>query len=107
MTCMTVLTAIGLARSQFLGKVIAALETVHSKCSRLVRLIIMKKNLHYCCHLLLLAHLPPDLSESQVNAVRKHLKCQLLSLLKHPSCITYQQNIMTLLTDLGATYSEV
>lgn len=31
MTCMTVLTAIGLARSQFLGKVIAALETVHSK----------------------------------------------------------------------------
>lgn len=82
MTCMTVLTVIALARSQFLGKVIAALETVHT-------------------------HLPPDLSESQVNAVRKHLKCQLLALLKHPSCITYQQNIMTLLTDLGATHSEV
>lgn len=82
MTCMAVLTTIALARSQFLGKVIAALETVHT-------------------------HLPPDLSESQVNAVRKHLKCQLLLLLKHPSCITYQQNIMTLLTDLGATHSEV
>lgn len=31
MTCMAVLTTIALARSQFLGKVIAALETVHSE----------------------------------------------------------------------------
>ncbi|PSN37455.1 hypothetical protein C0J52_11700 [Blattella germanica] len=52
-------------------------------------------------------NLPPTLSKSQVSSVRKHLKMQLLNLLKHPSSVDYHNNITTLLTDLGATYQEV
>jgi hypothetical protein len=56
---------------------------------------------------LYLANLPPTLSKSQVSSVRKHLKMQLLNLLKHPSSVDFHNNITTLLTDLGATYQEV
>jgi symplekin len=42
-----------------------------------------------------------------VSSVRKHLKLQLLNLLKYPSSIDYHSNITTLLTDLGATHQEV
>lgn len=45
--------------------------------------------------------------KSQVSSVRKHLKVQLLQLLKHPAAVDFLQNITTLLTDLGATYHEV
>lgn len=82
MTCMGSLTLIAKMRPQFMGKVIAALETLHT-------------------------NLPPTLSKSQVSSVRKHLKMQLLNLLKHPSSADYHSNITTLLTDLGATYQEV
>ncbi|XP_021916110.1 symplekin [Zootermopsis nevadensis] len=82
MTCMGSLTLIAKMRPQFMGKVIAALETLHT-------------------------NLPPTLSKSQVSSVRKHLKMQLLNLLKHPSSVDYHNNITTLLTDLGATYQEV
>jgi len=82
MTCMGSLTLIAKMRPQFMGKVIAALETLHT-------------------------NLPPTLSKSQVSSVRKHLKMQLLNLLKHPSSGDYHSNITTLLTDLGATYQEV
>lgn len=82
MTCMGSLTLIAKMRPQFMGKVIAALETLHT-------------------------NLPPTLSKSQVSSVRKHLKMQLLNLLKHPSSVDYLNNITTLLTDLGATYQEV
>ncbi|XP_069686908.1 symplekin isoform X2 [Periplaneta americana] len=82
MTCMGSLTLIAKMRPQFMGKVIAALETLHT-------------------------NLPPTLSKSQVSSVRKHLKMQLLNLLKHPSSVDYYTNITTLLTDLGATYQEV
>ncbi|KAJ4429987.1 hypothetical protein ANN_22191 [Periplaneta americana] len=81
MTCMGSLTLIAKMRPQFMGKVIAALETLHT-------------------------NLPPTLSKSQVSSVRKHLKMQLLNLLKHPSSVDYYTNITTLLTDLGATYQE-
>lgn len=56
---------------------------------------------------LLLVNLPPTLSTSQVNSVRKHLKMQLLNLLRHPASAEYHTNITTLLTDLGATTHEV
>ncbi|XP_063228750.1 symplekin isoform X2 [Bacillus rossius redtenbacheri] len=82
MTCMGSLTLIAKMRPQFMGRVIAALETLHT-------------------------NLPPTLSKSQVSSVRKHLKIQLLNLLKHPSSVDYHTNITTLLTDLGATYQEV
>lgn len=82
MACMGSLTTIAKLRPNFMGKVVAALETLHM-------------------------NLPPTLSTSQVNSVRKHLKVNLLSLLKHPVAAEYQMNITTLLTDLGATTHEV
>ncbi|XP_039293523.1 symplekin [Nilaparvata lugens] len=82
MTCMGSLTLIAKMRPTFMGKVVAALETLHM-------------------------NLPPTLSKSQVSSVRKHLKLQLLNLLKHPKAADYLNNITTLLTDLGATYNEV
>jgi len=82
MACMGSLTLIAKMRPQFMGKVVAALETLHT-------------------------NLPPTLSKSQVSSVRKHLKLQLLTLLKQPAALDFLQNITTLLTDLGATYHEV
>nr|CAD7203478.1 unnamed protein product [Timema douglasi] len=81
MTCMGSLTLIAKLRPQFMGRVIAAMETLHT-------------------------NLPPTLSKSQVSSVRKHLKMQLLNLLKHAASIDYHNNITTLLTDLGATHQE-
>ncbi|XP_046384169.1 symplekin [Ischnura elegans] len=82
MTCMGTLTLIAKMRPQFMGKVVAALEMLHT-------------------------NLPPTLSKSQVSSVRKHLKLQLFNLLKHPASMDYQTNITSLLTDLGATYQEI
>ena len=54
------------------------------------------------------ANLPPTLAKSQVSSVRKHLKNQLLTLLKHPfAAEQFFTNITTLLTDLGASRDEV
>lgn len=53
------------------------------------------------------ANLPPTLTKSQVNSVRKHLKIQMLNLLKHPASYDYHENITTVLNDLGVTASEV
>jgi len=52
-------------------------------------------------------NLPPTLSKSQVSSVRKNLKMQMLALLKLPDAVEFHYNITTLLTDLGATQSEV
>jgi hypothetical protein len=50
------------------------------------------------------ANLPPTLAKSQVSSVRKHLKNQLLGLLKHTAVAeNFFTNITTLLTDLGAS----
>ena len=57
---------------------------------------------------MLQANLPPTLAKSQVSSVRKHLKNQLLALLKHKTAAeNFFTNITTLLTDLGATRDEV
>ncbi|ROT70452.1 symplekin isoform X2 [Penaeus vannamei] len=82
MTCMSSLTIIARARPQFLGMIINALEILH-------------------------ANLPPTLTKSQVNSVRKHLKIQMLNLLKHPASYDYHEHITTVLNDLGITASEV
>ncbi|QQP41409.1 Uncharacterized protein FKW44_015766, partial [Caligus rogercresseyi] len=83
MTCMSGLTNIAKQRPSFLPRVMTALE-------------------------MLQANLPPTLAKSQVSSVRKHLKNQLLSLLKHPMASDkYLTNITTLLTDLGASREEV
>lgn len=86
MTCMSSLTSIAKVRPGcFLPKVITALEMLH-------------------------ANLPPTLAKSQVSSVRKHLKNQLLALLRTSSPQNIEMfftNITTLLTDLGASRDEV
>lgn len=52
-------------------------------------------------------NLPPTLAKSQVSSVRKNLKMHMLSLLRHPASQDHITQITTLLTDLGATNSEV
>lgn len=84
MTCMGSLANVAKQRpSKFMSKVITALEMLH-------------------------ANLPPTLAKSQVSSVRKHLKNQLLSILKHPLASEhFFTNVTTLLTDLGASREEV
>ena len=79
----------GMAKSRpslFFAKVITALEMLH-------------------------ANLPPTLTTSQVSSVRKHLKNQLLSLLKSGVSENliekFLVNAFTLLTDLGASKDDV
>ncbi|XP_053373588.1 symplekin-like isoform X2 [Mercenaria mercenaria] len=82
MTVMSSLCNIAKQRPVFYGRVVQAFETLH-------------------------VNLPPTLAKSQVSSVRKNLKMQMLSLLKHKCAVDYLTNITTLLTDLGATQSEV
>lgn len=57
------------------------------------------KNLH--------SNLPPTLTDSQMISVRKHLKMQLLNILKQPSAYEMQSTISQILVDLGTTNSEI
>lgn len=82
MTCMSSLVIIARARPMFLGTVVQALQLLH-------------------------ANLPPTLSKSQVNSVRKHLRLQLVNLLKHPSAGEFHDTIVAVLTDLGMSNSEL
>lgn len=82
MTCMGSLSLIARMRPQFMGKVITCLENLNK-------------------------NLPPTLSKSQVNSVRKHLKLQLTNLLKQPCAVDYHAEILKLLTDLGCTPQEI
>ncbi|GMR59314.1 hypothetical protein PMAYCL1PPCAC_29509 [Pristionchus mayeri] len=52
-------------------------------------------------------NLPPTLGTSQVKAVRKELKMHLIRLMKLPSIVPHVQKISTLLSDLGASQSEI
>lgn len=46
-------------------------------------------------------NLPPTLSTTQVNSVRKKLKTELIGLVKHPAAFEYIDVITPILTDLG------
>uniref|UniRef100_A0A8C5QDE6 Symplekin scaffold protein n=1 Tax=Leptobrachium leishanense TaxID=445787 RepID=A0A8C5QDE6_9ANUR len=76
------LASIARQRPMFMAEVIQAYETLH-------------------------ANLPPTLAKSQVSSVRKNLKLQLLSVLRHPSSYEYQGPISTLLLDLGTSQGEI
>ncbi|KAI0235121.1 Symplekin [Lamellibrachia satsuma] len=82
MTCMGTVTTIARQRPQFMARVVQSFETLH-------------------------VNLPPTLSKSQVASVRKNMKLHMLSLLRHPAAVDFHAQITTLLTDLGATQSEV
>lgn len=51
--------------------------------------------------------LPPTLTQSQVNSVRKHLKMLLINLIKHPSSNDHMPQLTQLLMDIGMTTSEI
>ncbi|XP_063287801.1 symplekin [Pelobates fuscus] len=76
------LASIARQRPMFMAEVIQAYETLH-------------------------ANLPPTLAKSQVSSVRKNLKLQLLSVLRHPLSYDYQGPITTLLLDLGTSQGEI
>lgn len=61
--------------------------------------VMALKNLH--------ANLPPTLTDSQVNSVRKHLKMQLLNIIRQPAAYEMQSTISEILVDLGASNSEI
>lgn len=82
MACMSSFSHIAKSRPQFLEQIVIAMEKLH-------------------------ANLPPTLSKSQVNSVRKHLKLQLLGILKHPGSHVVSDIIKTVLLDLGATQHEI
>lgn len=82
MACMTALCDVAKTRPKFLPRVIQALEELHTT-------------------------LPPTLSQSQVNSVRKHLKMQIFILIKHPSSTEMLPQLAHMLLDLGMTPQEV
>lgn len=82
MACMGTLCTIAKLRSQFMPKVLDALDSLNS-------------------------NLPPTLSSSQVSNVRKQLKLQLFNILKHHASIDYHENITQLLSELGASQADI
>lgn len=74
--CIGILTNIGKNRPEFMGQVVTAIELLHS-------------------------NLPPTLSTTQVNTIRKKLKSELSALIKHHAAYDYVENISTMLVDLG------
>lgn len=53
------------------------------------------------------SNLPPTLTDSQVSSVRKHLKMQLINILKQPSSYEMQSTIVQVLGDLGCSNQEI
>ncbi|XP_028398486.1 symplekin-like [Dendronephthya gigantea] len=82
MASMGTLAAIAKQRPAFMSLVVEAFESLH-------------------------ANLPTALSKSQVSSVRKNLKLHLMNLLKNAGAVEYYPQITTLLTDLGASQSEM
>ncbi|KAI5646227.1 symplekin [Phthorimaea operculella] len=82
MACMTTLCLLAKFRPKFMGRVIQALGDLHTT-------------------------LPPTLSQSQVNSVRKHLKMLLVNIIKHPSSTEMLPQLTQLLLDIGMTAQEI
>lgn len=76
LACLGVLTTIAKNRPEFMMTTVATIESLHS-------------------------NLPPTLTTTQVNSVRKKLKSELMGLIKHPAAFEYADTITKILTDLG------
>lgn len=76
LACLGVLTTIAKNRPEFMMTTVTTMESLHS-------------------------NLPPTLTTTQVNSVRKKLKSELMSLIKHPASFEFADNISKMLTDLG------
>ncbi|XP_063828995.1 symplekin [Ostrinia nubilalis] len=82
MACMTTLCLLAKFRPKYMPRVIQALGDLHTT-------------------------LPPTLSQSQVNSVRKHLKMLLINIIKHPSSNEMMPQLTQLLVDIGMTTQEI
>lgn len=82
MACMTTLCLLSKSRPKYMARVIQALGDLHTT-------------------------LPPTLTQSQVNSVRKQLKMQLINLIKHSSANDHMPQLTQLLLDIGMTTSEI
>lgn len=82
MAAMGTLSLICKQRPQFMATVVQAFEALH-------------------------ANLPPTLAKTQVASVRKHLKMQLMNILRLVASHPYHPQITNLLYDLGTTASEI
>ncbi|XP_045499510.1 symplekin isoform X1 [Colias croceus] len=82
MACMTTVISLAKFRPRYLPRVVQALGDLHTT-------------------------LPPTLSQSQVNSVRKHLKIQIINLVKHPSSNEMIPQLLQLLSDIGMTQQEI
>lgn len=76
LACLGVLTNIAKNRPEFMAPVITAIEALHG-------------------------NLPPTLTTTQVNSVRKKLKAELVNLIKHPPTYEFIDNLTPILLDLG------
>lgn len=74
--CIGALTNIGKNRPEYMVQVIESIVKLH-------------------------ANMPPTLSTMQVNSVRKKLKSELSSLIKHPAAYEYVDIISSMLLELG------
>nr|CAB3266754.1 symplekin [Phallusia mammillata] len=82
MAAMGTLTTIAKQRPQFMASAVEAFEMLH-------------------------ANLPPTLAKTQVTSVRKHLKMQLMNLLRHAGSTEFHLQITNLLYDLGTNATEI
>lgn len=74
--CIGALTNIGKNRPEFMSQVVQALERLQS-------------------------NLPPTLTTTQLNSIRKKLKSELAGLIKHSAAFEYIDKITALLQELG------
>ncbi|KAJ1349558.1 hypothetical protein KIN20_005148 [Parelaphostrongylus tenuis] len=82
LTVLNVLCTVSRRRPEYMARILDCLEALH-------------------------INLPPTLGASQVKSMRKELKAHMLRILKHPSSLPLHPRITTLLTDLGASQSEI
>ncbi|KAG5864258.1 hypothetical protein JTB14_019630 [Gonioctena quinquepunctata] len=82
LACIGVLTNIAKSRAAFMVRVVNALESLYN-------------------------NLPPTLTTTQVSSVKKKLKTELCSLLKHPGAYEYVDQISPILSELGCSQSEI
>jgi symplekin len=76
LTCLGVVTNIAKSRAEFMSRVVSAIESLYN-------------------------NLPPTLTTTQVNSVRKKLKTEIAGLIKHPAAYEFVEKLTPLLIDLG------
>ncbi|EFA02993.1 Symplekin-like Protein [Tribolium castaneum] len=82
LTCLGVVTNIAKNRTEFMSRVVSAIESLYN-------------------------NLPPTLTTTQVNSVRKKLKSELAGLIKHPAAYEFVEKLTPMLTDLGYSQQDI